>query len=241
MWEWRRPVPVGASAFVIFRRWWMVEGRREPGVGPWVGDARACDGRRTAVSPTYLLMYSLLSRRVGTAAFGLLGLTVLLLAPVRAEAQRGARPTRVAVIDSRVIIDSLPERVAAQRQFDDEQAVLRRRVQQASDSLKWFVEEFSRQEQQLSPRQREASMLLLKARELQLEEFVAQLDAGVLNRAEELRQPMRERVRDAVRAVREAGGYDLVIDRASTAGVVDAAPGIDITAQVIARLRAARP
>lgn len=173
------------------------------------------------------------------AAFGVLVLAALLVSSTEAAAQRSTRQTRVAVVDSRVILDSLPERQAAQREFDAEQSILRRRVQQASDSLKWFVDAFSRQEQQLSPRQREASMLLLKARELQLEEFVAQLDAGVLNRAEELRQPLFERVRQAVRAEREASGYDLVIDLASASGLIDASPSIDLTARVIARLRAA--
>jgi len=174
-----------------------------------------------------------------SAAFGALVLATLLVPSTEAAAQRTTRQTRVAVIDSRIILDSLPERQAAQRQFEAEQSVLRRRVQQASDSLKWFVDAFSREEQQLSPRQREASMLLLKSRELQLEEFVAQLDAGILTRVEELRQPMLERVREAVRAEREASGYDLVIDLASVSGLIDASPGIDLTARVIARLRAA--
>jgi outer membrane protein len=180
-------------------------------------------------------------RRPLPAALFALG-TLLLTQPADAQA-RGAdrtRPARIAVFDSRVVFDSLPERVALESEFALEQAKARTMLGQATDSLRAAVEEFSRQESRLSPRQREAVTMNLRARELLVEEMVANLDQIILRKQSELQAPLRERLRQAVRSVRVREGYDLVIDLANDGSIVDADPRIDLTASILRELRNTR-
>jgi Skp family chaperone for outer membrane proteins len=59
----------------------------------------------------------------------------------------------------------------------------------------------------------------------------------ILTRQAELQQPLRERVRAAVRAVRLRAGYDLVLDRSNDQVIFDADDKADITAAVLRELR----
>lgn len=144
---------------------------------------------------------------------------------------------RVVVFDSRIVLDSMPQRAAAESEFALEQTKARTMLTLATDSLRAAVDGFSRMEAQLSPRQREATMMHLRAREMMVEEMAANLDHVVMRRQSELQQPLRERVREAVRRVREQEGYDLVLDLANDQLIVDASPRVDITTAVLRELR----
>lgn len=159
-------------------------------------------------------------------------------APSPTRASRGA--TRIAVFDSRVVLDSMPQRSAAESEFALEQAKARTMLNAATDSLRAALDEFVRVEAQLSPRQREATAMHLRARELLVEEMAANLDHVILRRQAELQHPLREQVTRAVRAIRARAGYDLVLDRAADQVVVDADERIDITADLLRELRTMR-
>ncbi len=153
------------------------------------------------------------------------------------HAQARATPQRIAVIDSHLLLDSMPGRSGADVELSKEQARVHRLIQAASDSLRVSVENFSRSEAQLSPRMREAAMMQLRSRELALEEMVAQLDAGATRRLDELRAPFLDRIRQAVRTVRLREGFTVVLDLATTGGIVDADPSVDLTSRVLTELR----
>jgi Skp family chaperone for outer membrane proteins len=144
---------------------------------------------------------------------------------------------RIAVVDSRRVLDSMPGRSAAEAEFGLEQAKARTMVRMATDSMKVSLEEFQRAEPELTPRQREAAMMVMRARELTLEDMVAQLDAIIARRMDQLQEPLRERIREAVKVVRLRRGYALVLDLASASGVIDSDAAIDITSEVVAELR----
>lgn len=173
-----------------------------------------------------------------------LGVGVALAAAMLGTADAGAQarpksetPIRIAVFDSRVVFDSLPERATAESEFALDQAKARTMLAAATDSLRAALDDFTRVEQQLSPRQREATVLHLRAKELLVEEMVANLDQIIMRRHGELQAPMRERVRAAVREVRQRERYDLVIDLAVEGAIVDADERIDITGAVLRQLR----
>lgn len=155
-----------------------------------------------------------------------------------AEAQSStARATRLAVFDSRTVLDSMPERRSAESDFALEQAKARTMLSAATDSLRAAVEEFAKVESQMSPRQREATTMHLRARELMVEEMVAHLEQIVMRRQAELQAPLRARIQQAVRTVRVREGYDLVLDLASDSAIVDADARIDLTAAILRELR----
>lgn len=168
----------------------------------------------------------------------LLGLAVAAtLAASPTVAQGRGAPVRVAVINSHVLLDSMPGRTGAALELEREQARVHRLIQEASDSLRQSVDRFARQEAQLTPRLREAAMMQLRAHELALEDLVAQLDAGANKRVEELRAPFLQRIREAVRTVRQREGISLVLDLSTATNIVDADDTLDLTARVLAELR----
>jgi Skp family chaperone for outer membrane proteins len=79
----------------------------------------------------------------------------------------------------------------------------------------------------------------MRARELLVEEMVANLDQIIMRRHGEIQAPMRERVRNAVRTVRQREGFDIVLDLASENTIVDADPRINLTAAILRELRGA--
>ncbi len=175
---------------------------------------------------------------IGRAA--LLGL--VLIVPRASDAQSKeapaqGRPLRIAVFNSRVVFDSMPERAAAESTFALEQATARTLLTAASDSLRSAVDEFTRAEQRLTPRQREAATMHLRARELMVEEMVANLDALMLQRNDEIQAPLRARLRLAVRALRLSEGYDLILDLADDALFIEADERIDVTSVLVRAVR----
>lgn len=170
----------------------------------------------------------------------------LMLLPqvVTAQAPRVAatnRPLRIAVFHAAAVLDSMPERAAVESDFALEQAKARTMLTAATDSLRAAVEEFARVEANLTPRQREATTMHLRARELLVEEMVANLDAVIGQRREELQHPLRTRLRDAVRALRLRDGYDLVLDVSGDAVFIDADARIDVTSALVRLLRETPP
>jgi Skp family chaperone for outer membrane proteins len=113
-------------------------------------------------------------------------------------------------------------------------------VTEASDSLRLALDELVKVEQRLTPREREAGKLNLRARELLVEQMLENLDGIIQQRLDELRGPLLLRIRDAVRVVRVREGYHLALDRAMGGLEIDADETIDITRAIVAELRRPR-
>lgn len=178
------------------------------------------------------------------AAMALAALTLTSTASAQRSPAAGAargepRGTRVAVFNSRLVFDSMPERSRAESELALAQAQARVTLESAKDSLRAAVDDLARFEQTMSTREREAMTLHLRARELLVEETVARLDQEVQRTFAGLRQPMIDRLRLAMRTVREREGYDLLVDIAEDGVLRDASPAIDLTAAILRELRKA--
>ena len=165
--------------------------------------------------------------------------------PEWVTAQQAPRPprapaTRIAVYDSRVVFDSMPERSAVESEFALDQTKARTLVMEASDSLRRALDELVKVEQRLTPREREAGKLNLRARELLVEQMLENLDGIIQQRLDQLRGPLLLRIREAVRVVRVREGYHLAFDRATGGLEIDADDTIDLTSAIVAELRRPR-
>jgi len=176
---------------------------------------------------------TLIRRVAATAAITLL----TLLSSASVFAQRGTAPMRIGIVDSRRLLQDMPGRSQAESQFALEMATARSLVHTATDSMKSAVEELGRTEGDLRPQQREAAMLIMRSRELTLEDMVTQLNLLADKRLDELQAPLIEKMRDAIKTVRTRERLALVIDLASANGVVDFAEELDVTALVLVELR----
>ena len=165
--------------------------------------------------------------------------------PDSVTAQQALRPprapaTRIAVYDSRVVFDCMPERSTVESEVALDQAKARTLVTAASDSLRMALDELVKVEQRLTPREREAGKLNLRARELLVEQMLENLDGIIQQRLDELRGPLLLRLREAVRVVRVREGYHIALDRATGGVEIDADASIDITSAIVAELRRPR-
>lgn len=182
-----------------------------------------------------------LAPRRGTPAAMLLGAIAFASAVVPLAAQpRRAAPARIAVVDIRVLLDSAPAYRDAETAFALEATKARALVAEAADSLKRAVDAFSRESEAMSPARREATLLVLRAREITFEDMVRQLEVLGETRRRELRQPAEAQVQAAIAAVRRREGFTVVLDRA-TAGLLDADEAADVTTLVLVELRRAKP
>jgi Skp family chaperone for outer membrane proteins len=170
----------------------------------------------------------------------LLVLPVLLLGVVAVPAllpAQSASALRIGIVDSRVLMQEMPGRAKAESEFALESAKARELVRTATDSLKHAIDELTRDEAELRPQQREAVVMVIRARELALEDMVAQLNLLAQYRLQELQAPLRERLQVAVRTVRAREKLGLVIDLAAGGSVIDADEALNIMPLVLAELR----
>jgi len=168
----------------------------------------------------------------------LMALLVVAAPAVSVAAQRtSATPIRIGVIDSRVLLQDMPGRAQAESQFALEMAKARELVHTATDSMRAAVDELGRAEADLRPQQRESAIMLMRARELALEDMVAQLNLLAGKRLEELQAPLLARLQEAVKVVRVRERLSLVVDLGAAAGVVDFDAQLSINSLVLDELR----
>lgn len=164
----------------------------------------------------------------------------LALSAVTLAAQRTRPPvSRAAVVNTVILMDSIPGRSEAESGFALEATKARLLVAEAADSLKRAVDDFTRERDAMSPARREAVLLVLRAKEITFEDMVRQLEVIGESRRQALRAPFEERITDAIRVVRKREGYAVVLDRAALPALLDYDATVDITPLVLAELRKA--
>lgn len=165
----------------------------------------------------------------------------LVLTALCASAAPAQRPTsgavRVGVVDTRQLLQDMPGRAQAESEFALDMAKARELVHTATDSMKAAVDELSRHEADLRPQQREAAVMMLRARELALEDMVAQLNSIASHRLAELQRPLLEQLRGAVMAVRERERLTLVFDARTDAALLAFDETVNITPIVLDELK----
>jgi Skp family chaperone for outer membrane proteins len=172
------------------------------------------------------------ARPVGVA------MALLLAFSAPAVAQR-AMPatTRIGVIDSRELLAQMPGRAQVESAFAMEMARARELLRSATDAMKAAVDDFSQAESSLRPAQRESAMMVIRAREIALEDMVSQLNLLAGKRLEELQRPMLEEIQAAVKAVRERERIAMVFDLAVSNAVVDADKALNLNSRVLEEIR----
>jgi len=163
------------------------------------------------------------------AAFGL-------SAPV--AAQQPAAPGGIVILDSQRLVANAPGTSEASRalqtQIDSAQAEVSR-MEATLDSL---TTSYDQRQVMLSPEARRQLQEDIRARQREFQARAMELEGATAARQAELLGPIMSRIQTVVNALREERGYLLVLD-AQEAGAISWSGTIDITDEVLARLRAA--
>lgn len=175
---------------------------------------------------------------------GIVGSAVALMALVALAAPAAAQqaPVRVAYVNSQRIMEVAPGRVEAEAQFEREVGAYRQQLQRMEDSLRTLAQAYERDQAGLTPQARQQ-----RAQAVQVQETAFQARADTLNqqmqrRQAELVRPIMEQINRVIEQIRAEGSYAIIFDVASEGQTIVAADTtLDVTEQVITRLRAAGP
>lgn len=147
---------------------------------------------------------------------------------------------RVAIVDINQVLSALPEYKQAQEDLDRIAQRWRQEIAQEQDQIKSLYSRFQAESVLLSDeqkRQREDEITTKErtVREKQREKFGP--EGELFKKRQELVKPVQDRVYSAIEKFSAEKGFDLILDKSSSAGVIFASPTLDKTQTVIDMLK----
>jgi outer membrane protein len=167
---------------------------------------------------------------------------LLAIGALAAPAAAQQTPLRVAYINSHRIMEAAPGRVEAEAQFEREVGAFRQQIQRMEDSLRTLAQAYEREQAGLTAQVRQQRAQAVQAREGEFQARADTLNQQMQRRQAELVRPIMEQINRVIEQVRAEGSYSFIFDvGAEGQSIVAADTTLDVTEQVIARLRAAGP
>jgi len=175
----------------------------------------------------------------------LLCFAALTAAPALAMAQQGggsqSAPLRIAVINSREILQRTPGYAVAESTYLKEVDGFRNEIQKLQQQLDSAVQALDQQSIALSPAARQAKQRELQNMQQRMEQRTNELQDRARQREQELLSPIQARVNSVIQGIRAEMNYSLILDADVAGGLIAAAdPSLNITARVLQRLQQAQ-
>lgn len=170
-------------------------------------------------------------RKVYTVLLVLLAVSTLGIRPAAAQSA-----PKLAFINSQRIIAEAPGAQSARQTLEREMEGYRQELGKLEEEIQQMVTDYERKRSMLSndARQREEEAIMQKQRDAQ--QRAMQLEDQAARRQNELVEPVMRRIQEVIDAIRAEGNYAMIFDVAA-GGVIAADPSLDLTDQVLARLR----
>lgn len=154
-----------------------------------------------------------------------------------ATGARAQSTPRIGYINSQQIMEEAPGAQAAQQAWQQEMTTIRTEVQQMGQAIQRMVAEYQQQELTLSQEAKAQRQAAIQERQAEYEERVQELQSQAEQRQQELLQPFMEQINGVIEEIRAEGDYAFIFD-ASTGAIISADPTLDLTEEVLRRLRA---
>ena len=146
------------------------------------------------------------------------------LAVVAAGVTRADAQQKIGFVNSSQIVAEAPEAATARQQLETEMQGYRTELDRLETELDSLQNVLERQGNSLSASAR-------TERQQELQQTAAQREQEILG-------PVMQRIGGVIEEVRQAGGYSLILDAAAGSVIVAADQELNVTQQVLARLRA---
>ena len=170
------------------------------------------------------------------------GIALLAVAATAPAVSAQQAPLKFGYINSQRILSEAPGRAEAEAQFEREVGTFRQQIQRMEDSLRTLTQAFEREQATLTPQVRQQRVNTLRTQENAFQQRADTLNAQIQRRQAELVRPIMEQINRVLDAIRVEQRYSFIFDVAAQGQpIVAADTTLDITATVIARLRAAGP
>jgi outer membrane protein len=180
--------------------------------------------------------------RIAQTAAVIAGLAGFGTTVAEAQGASAGGPIKIAFIRSQDIFAQTPGRADAEAQFNKEVETARAQEKVMGDSINVLLGDYAKAEGTLSADAKTARQAAIREKQASFQQRQQQIEQKVQQRQTELVQPILQKINGYIEEVRAAGAYAIIFDaQASGGGVVAADKSLDVTDQVIARLKAAPP
>ena len=166
--------------------------------------------------------------------------SLAVLASTTAAQAQAIAPLKIGYINSAAILEEAPGAKEASAEFDRYLQQSQAEVQRLSQELEARRAEYQRQQLMLSPAaktQREEEMLRMQQ---EAQQRVQALETQAGQRQQQLVQPVMDKVNKVIEEIRAEGSYSFIFDVAG-GSIIAADPKLDLTQEVLRRLKAATP
>ena len=164
------------------------------------------------------------------AALALVGLA----GPVSAQQ---AAPTRIGYLNTQRLLQEAPGTAEVQQRIRTELAPFDQQLRALEDSLRTLQQQFSQEALGLSEQARQQRQQQYQQQAQTLQQRANEVQQNAAQKQNELLGPVMQRIEQAISAVRQEGGFAILLD-AATDAIVSADTTLDVTQQVLARLQA---
>ena len=160
-------------------------------------------------------------------------LALVTLSLSKAEAQR------YAIIDTKYILDKMPEYKTAQKQLDDVAATWQKEIDGMQTELDRMYKDFDAEQVMLSEelKEKRKDQLFNKEkglRDLQRKRFG--FEGDLFKKRQELVKPVQDKVYNAVQRLAVQRGYDFILDKSEGITVIFADPKLEKSDDVLREL-----
>ncbi len=150
-----------------------------------------------------------------------------------------AQAQKYAIIDTKYILDKLPEYKAAQKQVDDVAGTWQKEIDNMQKDLDRMYRDFEAEQVMLTDElvKKRQDQLFVKekaVRDLQRQRFG--FEGDLFKKRQELVQPIQNKVYNAVQRLATARGYDFVLDKSEGITVIFADPKLEKSDDVLREL-----
>ena len=146
---------------------------------------------------------------------------------------------KFALIDMEYILENIPAYERANEQLEQASRQWQSEVEKISEEAKTLYKNYQSQIASLSETQRGKKEEEIVAKEKSAAELRRKYfgpEGELAKMQEKLINPIQDEIYAAVKELSQLHGYDLVLDRASAAGIIFANPRIDISDEVLRKL-----
>jgi outer membrane protein len=150
-----------------------------------------------------------------------------------------ANAQRYAIIDTRYILDKMPEYKAAQKQLDDIAAGWQKEIDGMQQDLDRMYKDFDAEQVMLSDelRKKREDQLFLKEKNLRdLQRTRFGFEGDLFKKRQELIKPVQDKVYNAVQKLAVQRGYDFILDKSEGITVIFADPKLEKSDDVLKEL-----
>ena len=145
-------------------------------------------------------------------------------------------PQKIGYVNTETILAAIPEYKVASEKLETLSNQYQEKIKQEYSKIETLYNNYQKQKATLSAATRQAkeNEIITKEREVKkLQQSYFGQEGQIQKKSEELIGPIKEKVQKAIDMVAEKGGYMLIIDIATSGGVVYAASDADLSQQVI--------